>query len=107
MIRCHLARLMGEHKMRISDVIRETGLSRNTVTLMYKETAQKVNLEALDKLCALFDCDIHEILEREPHVDPAHLNQIKIPVPPDEKEQKLLTGKMQLVKSVKEARENG
>ena len=47
MIRCHLARLMGEHKMRISDVIRETGLSRNTVNLLYKETAQKVDLEAL------------------------------------------------------------
>jgi len=66
MIRCHLARLMGEHKMRISDVIRETGLSRNTVTLLYKETAQKVDLDALDKLCALFDCEVHHILERVP-----------------------------------------
>lgn len=41
MIKCHLARLMGERKLRIADVIRETGLSRNTVTLLYKETAQK------------------------------------------------------------------
>ncbi|MBU2712818.1 MULTISPECIES: helix-turn-helix domain-containing protein [Zooshikella] len=64
MIRCHLARLMGEHKMRISDVIRETGLSRNTLTLMYKETAQKVDLDALDKLCELFGCEVHELLER-------------------------------------------
>lgn len=47
MIRCHLARLMGEHKMRISDVARQTGLSRATVTLLYKETAQKVDLEAV------------------------------------------------------------
>ena len=36
MIRCHLARMMGEHKMRIADVARETGLSRATVTLLYK-----------------------------------------------------------------------
>nr|WP_245929700.1 helix-turn-helix transcriptional regulator [Leucothrix pacifica] len=42
MIRCHLARLMGERKMRISDVMRETDLSRTTVTLLYKETALKV-----------------------------------------------------------------
>jgi len=41
MIRCHLARLMDERKMKISDVLCETGLSRNTVTLMYRETAQK------------------------------------------------------------------
>ncbi len=49
MIRCHLARLMGERKMRISDVMRETGLSRTTVTLLYKETALKVDLEAIAK----------------------------------------------------------
>ncbi|MFW5388600.1 helix-turn-helix domain-containing protein [Yersinia sp. 2542 StPb PI] len=64
MIRCHLARLMGENKMRISDVAKKTGLSRNTVTLMYKETAQKVDLEALDKLCVLFNCELSELLER-------------------------------------------
>lgn len=34
MVRCHLARMMGEHKMRIADVVRETGLSRTTVTLL-------------------------------------------------------------------------
>ncbi|EKN3825642.1 helix-turn-helix domain-containing protein [Yersinia enterocolitica] len=64
MIRCHLARLMGENKMRISDVAGKTGLSRNTVTLMYKETAQKVDLEALDKLCVLFNCELSELLEK-------------------------------------------
>ncbi|WP_305909654.1 helix-turn-helix transcriptional regulator [Methylomarinum sp. Ch1-1] len=68
MIRCHLARLMGERKMRISDVMRETGLSRTTITLLYKETALKVDLEALDKLCVLFDCEIHHILERVPAI---------------------------------------
>jgi putative transcriptional regulator len=64
MIRCHLARLMGEHKMRIADVSRETGLSRNTITLMYKETAQKIDLEALDKLCTLFNCQLSDLLEQ-------------------------------------------
>ncbi|EKL16998.1 hypothetical protein VCHC61A2_3623 [Vibrio cholerae HC-61A2] len=46
--------------------MRETGLSRTTVTLLYKETALKVDLEALDKLCDLFNCDIHELLEKSP-----------------------------------------
>ncbi|WP_449592398.1 helix-turn-helix domain-containing protein [Photorhabdus tasmaniensis] len=31
---------------------------------MYKETAKKVDLEAVDKLCALFQCDISKLLER-------------------------------------------
>ncbi|MFW0975472.1 helix-turn-helix domain-containing protein [Leclercia pneumoniae] len=63
MIRCHLARLMGERKMKISDVLRKTGLGRNTVSLMYKETAQKIDIEALDKLCQLFECKVSDILE--------------------------------------------
>ena len=49
--------------MKISDVLRETGLSRNTVTLMYKETAQKIDIEALDKLCRFFECEVADMLE--------------------------------------------
>lgn len=66
MIKCHLAKMMGEQKMRIADVARQTGLSRNTITLLYKETAQKVDLDALDRLCELFDCELHELLSRLP-----------------------------------------
>lgn len=64
MVRCHLARLMGEHKMKVVDVARETGLNRNTVTLLYKETAQRIELEAIDKLCELFNCEVGDLLER-------------------------------------------
>jgi putative transcriptional regulator len=63
-IRCHLARMMGEHKMKISDVARETGLHRNTITLLYKETAQRIELDALEKLCDLFDCEVSDLFER-------------------------------------------
>ena len=63
MIRCHLAKLMGEKKMKVIDVARETGLHRNTVTLLYKETAQRIELDALEKLCKLFDCEVSDILE--------------------------------------------
>ena len=48
----------------MSPMLPEAGLSRAMVTLLYKETAQKVDLDALDKLCKLFDCGIGELLER-------------------------------------------
>lgn len=64
MIRCHLARLMGEKKMKIVDVARKTGLHRNTVTLLYKETALRIELDAMDKLCELFDCEVSDLFER-------------------------------------------
>ena len=65
LIKCHLARLMGERKMKVMDVARETGLNRNTITLLYKETAQRIDLDAIDKLCALFDCEVEDLLERK------------------------------------------
>ena len=63
MIRCHLSRLMGEQKMNIADVARETGLHRNTITLLYRETATRVDLEAIDRLCKLFNCPVGDLLE--------------------------------------------
>lgn len=63
MIRCHLSRVMGEHKMRVSDVAEKTGLHRNTIDLLYKETAQRVDFEVMDRLCRLFECDVGELFE--------------------------------------------
>lgn len=63
MIRCHLSRLMGEHKMKIADVARKTGLNRNTITLLYNETAQRVDLETIDRLCRLFECEVGDLFE--------------------------------------------
>lgn len=57
---------MGERKMNIADVARETGLHRNTVTLLYKETARQVELETIEKLCELFGCQVGDLLERVP-----------------------------------------
>lgn len=63
MIKCNLSRLMGEHKMKIVDVARETGLHRNTVTLLYNETATRLELDTMDRLCKLFHCSVGELFE--------------------------------------------
>lgn len=67
MIRCHLSRLMGEHKLKVIDVARETGLHRNTITLLYKETATRVDFETVDKLCKLFNCRVEDLFEYLPN----------------------------------------
>ncbi|KAB2310126.1 helix-turn-helix transcriptional regulator [Betaproteobacteria bacterium SCN2] len=64
MIKCHLSRMMGEKKLKIADVARMTGLHRNTVTLLYNETATRVDLDAIDRLCELFECQVGELFER-------------------------------------------
>lgn len=63
MIRCHLSRLMGERKLKISDVARLTGLNRNTITLLYYERAARVELDAIDSLCTLFNVPVGELFE--------------------------------------------
>ena len=64
MVKCHLSRLMGERKLKISDVTRETGINRGTITRLYHETAVRVELEVIDQLCALFDCQVGDLFER-------------------------------------------
>lgn len=63
MIKCHLSKLMGERKVSIADVARATGLHRNTVALLYKETATRVDLLAIEKLCQYLRCNIGELFE--------------------------------------------
>lgn len=64
-MRVYLARLLGEHKKKISDVSRDTGINRGTLTRMYYETIERVDLEVLDTLCDYFNCSIEDLLEAE------------------------------------------
>ncbi len=66
MIRCHLSALMGRDKLNISDVARATGLNRSTVTALYRETATRIELPAIEQLCALFQCSVGDLLEVVP-----------------------------------------
>jgi putative transcriptional regulator len=63
LIKCHLSRLMGERKLKISDVARDTGLHRNTITLLYQETATRVDLDAINSLCRYFGVSVGQLFE--------------------------------------------
>jgi putative transcriptional regulator len=63
MIRCHLSTLMGRDKLRIADVARLTGLNRSTISALYKETATRIDLPAVEQLCRLFNCQVGELFE--------------------------------------------
>jgi len=63
MIKCHLSRIMGEKKLKVADVARDTGINRGTITRLYQETAVRVEFEVLETLCLYLDCEIGELLE--------------------------------------------
>ena len=54
---------MGEHKMNIDDVALVTGLNRNTSALHYKKTALRIDLDAIDILCKLFNRKVGGLFE--------------------------------------------
>jgi putative transcriptional regulator len=70
MIKCHLSRMMGEHRFKIADVARDTGLHRNTVTLLYYDTATRVEIESIEQLCRLFNCNVGDLFEYLPDSAP-------------------------------------
>lgn len=66
MIRCHLSMLMDQNKLRIADVARLTGLNRSTITALHKETVTRIELPAVECLCALFKCKVGDLFEYVP-----------------------------------------
>lgn len=63
MIRCHLSRLLGERKLKISDVARATDINRGTLTRLYHETAERVEIETIEQLCRYLNVDVGELFE--------------------------------------------
>ena len=64
MIKCNLSRIMGEKKLKISDVSRDTGINRGTLTRLYQETAERIDLEVMDQLCDYLKCEVADLFER-------------------------------------------
>ncbi len=64
-VKNNLRILMAQHKMNIKDVHEKTGLSRTTISKMYNETSTTISFETIEKLCLLFDCEVHELMYLE------------------------------------------
>lgn len=67
MIRIHLSRLLGERRMTQSDLSRKTGIRVATINELYHELAVRVNLEHLDKICEVLNCELTELIEYVPN----------------------------------------
>ncbi|MDE1943520.1 MAG: helix-turn-helix transcriptional regulator [Betaproteobacteria bacterium] len=66
MIRCNLSRLMGERKIKIADLSRDTGINRGTATRLYYETAERIEMNVISALCEYFNCSVSDLLEYVP-----------------------------------------
>ena len=66
-----LSRLMGERRLSIQDVARDTGLSYTTVFQLYHDRSTRYDKETLDRLCNYFGVGVEQIFEWQPESNPA------------------------------------
>jgi putative transcriptional regulator len=54
---------MGDKRLKIVDVARDTDINRGTITRMYHDQASRVELETLETLCRYLEVDIADLYE--------------------------------------------
>ncbi len=67
MIKIHLSTILGKYRMSQADLARKTGIRPSTICDIYNEMCDRINIEHLDRICEVLDCDISELLEYQPN----------------------------------------
>ena len=57
--------LLAEQKKKMSDVEKETGLSKGTVRGLFYETSKGIQFSTLQKICEYLDCGIGDLIKIE------------------------------------------
>lgn len=65
MIKCHLSRLMGERRIKIAELARDTGINRGTLTRLFHEHATRIDLDVIDQLCGHLGCQVGDLFEHQ------------------------------------------
>ena len=63
MLKCNLSKIMGEKRLKIADVARDTGINRGTITRIYNEEATRIELEVVEKLCEYLEIGVGELYD--------------------------------------------
>lgn len=66
MINIKVAEYMGRLKLTKKNVAEATGIRPNTVSALWYGTTKRLEIEHLDALCKLFDCQPGDLLEYLP-----------------------------------------
>lgn len=61
-IKSNLSRILGERRIKITELAEMAGVSNNTVMALYHERAKGVTFDVLEKICVALDCEPGDIL---------------------------------------------
>ncbi len=62
-IKIHLGRLLGERKMKMSELSRKTGISKNALSDLYYEKVKAIRFDTLEKICKALGSTVGELIE--------------------------------------------
>ena len=55
--------ILGAKRLKITDVAKNTGISRTTLTNLYYDRNAAISLDTLDRLCSYLQCGIGDLFE--------------------------------------------
>ncbi len=67
MIKIHLSDLLGKYRITQAELARKTGIRPATICDIYNEMCDRINIEHLDRICEVLECDVADILEYQPN----------------------------------------
>lgn len=65
-IKVNLSRILGERRIKITELADTAGIAKNTVMALYHERAKGVTWDVLEKICAALNCQPGDLLEYIP-----------------------------------------
>lgn len=67
MIKIYLSRLLGERRISQAELSRQTGIRPSTISDIYNEFTERLNIEHLDRICEYLDCSLADLIEYVPN----------------------------------------
>lgn len=67
MIQFKIAEIMGKHRMTKKELSEATGIRPNSVSALWHGTTKRIEIEQIDKLCEVFNCQPNDLFEYIPN----------------------------------------
>lgn len=61
MFKCRLSIILGERKMSVAELSREIGVNKNTLHRLYNETATRLDVDVILKICTYFKIEVGDL----------------------------------------------
>ena len=62
-IHCRLSSVLGNKRIKMSELSRMANVSKTTLHFMYHDKLQKIDFGVLDRICSALDCTVADLIE--------------------------------------------